>query len=186
MLADATGHGLPAAISLLPALQVFYGTARKDLPVPEVVREMNRRMREYLSAGFYLAAILLSVDSASRRVQVWNGGMPPGLWLRDGIEVPTDVLDSCHLPLGILDDQQFDASCRSLSCAGGGQLVLYSDGLVEAADARGEAFGVRRLRDLLAGRSGEEGMRLTLEVLTSHLGGHPARDDISLVTVALA
>jgi CheY-like chemotaxis protein len=37
LLADATGHGLAAAISLLPLLQVFYGMARKDLPLTEIV-----------------------------------------------------------------------------------------------------------------------------------------------------
>jgi hypothetical protein len=51
MLGDAAGHGLSAAISLLPMLQVFYGMARKDLRLREVASEMNRQLKEYAPVG---------------------------------------------------------------------------------------------------------------------------------------
>jgi len=185
MLADAAGHGLPAAISLLPALQVFYGMARKDKDVASVVREMNRRLREQMPTGLYLAAVLLGVDVASGQAQVWNGGMPPGMWIQGACTPPSGALASRHLPLGVLDDADFDATLAILDCAAGGYLVFYSDGLVEAQDAAGEPFGALRLRNQLVGRTRAAGLRATFDSLAAHLEGRPAHDDVSLLMVAL-
>jgi serine phosphatase RsbU (regulator of sigma subunit) len=185
MLADATGHGLPAAISLLPALQVFYGMARKDLDVPSIAREMNRRIREQMPTGLYLAAVLLGVDLVGGQAQVWNGGMPPGIWVRGGTTPSSAALSSSHLPLGVLDDAGFDATPGIVDSAMGGYLVFYSDGLVEARNAAGEPFGVRRLHDQLVGRTRIAGLHATLDSLAAHLHGRGAHDDVSLLMVSL-
>jgi CheY-like chemotaxis protein len=185
MLADATGHGLPAAISLLPALQVFYGMARKDLDVASIVREMNRRIRGQMPTGLYLAAVLLGVDLASGQAQVWNGGMPAGIWVQGTCMPHGSALSSSHLPLGVLDDADFDATASTLDCTAGGHLVFYSDGLVEARNAAGEPFGALRLRNQLAGRTRADGLRAALDSLAAHLQGRPAHDDVSLLMVGL-
>jgi serine phosphatase RsbU (regulator of sigma subunit) len=185
MLADATGHGLPAAISLLPALEVFYGMAGKDLGLGEIVREINRRMWEHMPTGLYLAAVLLSVDMLDRSVEIWNGGMPPGLWVRAGSGVHSEALGSRHPPLGILGEESFDATSSRLEAAGDGHLVFYSDGLVEAINAEGEPFGALRLCSQLVGRSPAAGLRATIAALQAHLCGQPAQDDISVLMVGL-
>jgi CheY-like chemotaxis protein len=185
MLADATGHGLPAAISLLPMLQVFYGMARKELGVPEVATEMNRRLKEYAPAGIYLAAALVALHPQARRVEVWNGGIPGGLWLRDGNAVASPALTSRHLPLGILDDGEFDASCAAADTREGGHLLFFSDGMLEAASPTGEPFGIDRLQALVAGAAADSGFARALQAVEDHLGGRPAHDDISLMMIAL-
>lgn len=185
MLADATGHGLPAAISLLPALQVFYGMARKDLDLTTIAREMNRRIREQMPTGLYLAAVLLDVDLAQGRAEVWNGGMPTGLWIRGGGAPESDALASRNLPLGILDDASFESTTGVLDCTEGGYLAFYSDGLIEAQNAAGEPFGTVRLLNELAGRPREAALRATLAKLASHLQGRTAHDDVSVLLVSL-
>jgi CheY-like chemotaxis protein len=185
MLADATGHGLPAAISLLPALQVFYGMARKDMDVASIAREMNRRIREQMPTGLYLAAVLVGVDLASGQAQVWNGGMPTGIWIQGACTPASPALSSSHVPLGVLDDAGFDATPGTVDCSAGGYLVFYSDGLAEAQNAAGEPFGALRLRDQLVGRPRVAGLRATLDSLAAHLQGRPAHDDVSLLMVAL-
>ena len=186
MLGDATGHGLPAAICLLPMLQVFYGMARKDLPVSLVATEMNRRLKEYAPPGVYLAAALVALDPDRQRLEVWNGGIPGGLWLRDGAAEPAAALRSRHLPLGILDAAQFDATCAVADTSAGGHILFFSDGLTEAVDARGEPFGPERLHQYLGGVRAEDGFARALQAVEDHLGGRPAHDDISLMMVDLA
>jgi len=185
MLADATGHGLPAAISLLPMVQVFYGMLRKDLGVGEVAGEMNRRLKEYAPAGVYMAAVLVAFDPVRKQVEVWNGGIPSGLWICGGREVMTDALAPRHVPLGILPDGQFDASCTLLDVRQGGHLVFVSDGLIEAVDALGTAFGIERLRTQLLARSSCDAIPQTLGAVRAHLGDSPAHDDISMMVLDL-
>src|SRR5512147_2263565 len=55
MLADATGHGLAAAGSLLPALKVFYAEADQDRPAGEVARQINRRLQSAGQTGRFVA-----------------------------------------------------------------------------------------------------------------------------------
>ena len=64
--------------------------------------------------------------------------------------------------------------------------LLYSDGLVEAHDPKGEMFGVPRLRRLVAERAAEEGSLedFLMEELSSFVGeGWEQEDDITLVTL---
>ena len=185
MLADATGHGLPAAISMLPMVQVFYGMLRKDLGVGDVAGEMNRRLKEYAPAGVYMAAVLIAFDPARKQVEVWNGGIPAGVWLSGGRELLTDALAPRHVPLGILPDVHFDGSCTVLDAKAGGRLVFVSDGLLEAADALGTAFGMERLRAQLL-RHPDRTIAQTLAAVRTHLGDSPAHDDISMLMVELA
>jgi DNA-binding response OmpR family regulator len=184
MLADATGHGLPAAISLLPGLQVFYGMARKDFEVAAIAAEMNRRFKEQMPTGLYLAAVLLSVDPDRGVLEVWNGGMPPGLWVRAHGAVEDETLASRHLPLGVLPSDAFDPTPEVLA-AGEGYVAFYSDGLVEACSAAGEPYGRLRLGEHLRGRSRPDALRACLASLQAHLGQQPAHDDASLLLIGL-
>jgi serine phosphatase RsbU (regulator of sigma subunit) len=184
MLADATGHGLPAAISLLPALQVFYGMARKDLDVATIATEMNHRVREQVPTGRYLAAVLLCLDPRSGTLEAWNGGMPPGLWVRAQGAVEHEALASRHLPLGVLDSDAFDATTAVVP-ARDGYVAFYSDGLVEACSPAGEPYGRLRLRNQLVGRGRPAALQATLDSLTAHLKHQPAHDDVSLLLLGL-
>jgi CheY-like chemotaxis protein len=185
MLGDATGHGLPAAISLLPMLQVFYGMARKDLRLCEVASEMNRQLKEYAPVGIYLAAALVAVHPRERRVEIWNGGIPGGVWLRNGQAQAAQPLASRHLPLGILDDAQFDPECVTADTGRGERILFFSDGLVEARSPGGEPFGQARLLAHLDAVALEEGFARALQAVEDHLAGRPAHDDISLMMIAL-
>ncbi|HZP87948.1 MAG TPA: SpoIIE family protein phosphatase [Burkholderiales bacterium] len=185
MLADAAGHGLPAAITLLPMVQVFYGMVPKDLPLTEVATEMNRRLSQYVPTGLYMAAVLLSIDPAHGRAEIWNGGMPAGLWIRDGGEALTPALRSRHLPLGILGSREFDSSCTTIDIGPGGHLLFLSDGVLEAMSETGEEFGGERLRKHLLGRRAEDGFKSVVAAIEQHLVGVPAHDDISIMMIRL-
>lgn len=186
MLADATGHGLPAAISLLPMVQVFYGMLRKDLGVGDIAGEMNRRLKEFAPPGVYMAAVLVAFDPARRQVEVWNGGIPTGMWVAGGSELVTDALDPRHVPLGILNDAEFDPLCTVLDVRQGGHLIFVSDGLLEAQDALGTPFGIERLRTHLLRNSASAAIAQTLRAVRAHLGDLPAHDDISMMILELA
>ncbi len=184
LLGDATGHGLAASVSLIPALQVFYGMARKGLPLGTVAREMNLRLREQLPVGRYLATIIVAIDERNRRLQYWNGGMPPAFLLApDGSVI--QELSSDQLALGILDDAEFEDACRDFTYNAGEALLLYSDGLIEAEDASGDQFGLERLRTSLQSGQGAGRVDRVMRDLHTHLGCIANHDDASILSVDL-
>jgi len=184
MLGDATGHGLAASVSLLPALQVFYGMVRKDLPLPTVVREINARLRDVLPADRYLAAALMVVDEADRVAEVWNGGMPR-IALLDAAGTVIRRFESAHVPLGILGDAAFDDDCALLRWEEPAEIAVCTDGVVECENAAGVAFGLERLEDSLrAAPAGARAARVARD-LAAHLAGAAAVDDASVLTIRL-
>ncbi|MEO8039518.1 MAG: SpoIIE family protein phosphatase [Betaproteobacteria bacterium] len=184
MLGDATGHGLTASVSLIPALQIFYGMGRKGMPLGQMVAEINARLKELLPVGRYLAVSLMVLDEQARAAEVWNGGLPPTLVI-DAQGECSDVLESAHLPLGILGEADFDSSCAVLRWSGPAEVVFYSDGVIEAQDAAGIAFGLDRLRQgLSAAGAGTRAERVEQD-LRAHLGAIAATDDASILAVLL-
>ena len=148
MLADATGHGLPAAITLLPAMEIFYQMSRRGYSVATIVRQINRRMRERLPPNHFLVANIMLVNPQLGALYVWNGGCPCAYVLNQNGGITQRIL-SAHPPLGILDDAQFDDRIQLCHVGPTDRVFACSDGLTEARNESGEMFGTRRLEQLL-------------------------------------
>lgn len=185
LFADASGHGLAAAISGLPALQVFYAMSSKGVNVGEIGREMNSKLKEYLPMGRYLAALLLRVDFAKREVEIWNGGMPSGYLIEGGGVAPSDVLQPRQLPLGVAPRDLFDPTSVTFTWQQPTRLLFFSDGLIEAVDPSGEPFGPNRLVNVATRHLGPGLIARILNALRVHMKGAAPHDDVSVLSITL-
>lgn len=181
LLADAMGHGLPAALPLMPIVPAFSDMARDGQPLAAIVREMNKRMVELMPFGNFVAVTLMVVDYGNRSAEIWNGGNPPALLLNGDGEVVRKFA-SHHLALGVLKEAELDTTTERFGWQEKCWLSLYSDGLTEAENDRGEAFGGERIIMALRGSSPHQSLR---EAILLHLGGQDANDDISIATIFL-
>jgi len=176
MLADATGHGLAAAVTLIPITNVFYAMASKGFNVATIVEEMNQQVRSFCPVERFVALTLVAVKPQADIIEVWNGGNPPVIVL-DETGAIVRTFKSKHMPLGILNEHQFSAVTEFLHYNDNLQLALFSDGLIEAG--AGEQYGTERLLAVLA--SGDAATRLQrLQADFSHfLGAAKPHDDVS-------
>src|SRR5512135_7778 len=175
MLADSTGHGLPAALNLLPVNHIFYSMVSKGLPVSLMVEEMNWAVKEQSPTDRFVAALVASIDSRNHVVEIWNGGIPAATLISlDGALVHT--FKSVNLPLGILD-RTFTAQTEMYQWSEHSQLVVYSDGIADAENESGEAFGDFKVRDAIKGTSADNRFEGLREALNNHLGQRHAVDD---------
>ena len=182
LLADATGHGLTAAISTLPVLTLFYQLAPEDTALGTIVGEINQHLRDSMPIGRFVGLVVACVDTKLRSGEIWVGGMPDAVLLDEsGQEISRFC--SRELPLGIVDTSQIDVTPAVFNWQCPCQLVLCSDGLLEAEDDTGEQFGEARL--IAAMMDAQQGGRrdAVQEALTEHLGSTCAKDDISLLLV---
>ncbi|WP_375748337.1 SpoIIE family protein phosphatase [Vibrio sp. HN007] len=148
MVADATGHGLPAAISTLPAARAFFSMAQKGLPISEIVTELNSVMARFLPVGMMLAANVYEVKSNGVEVACWAGGLPDTYLLNpDGSIAHT--ISSKHMPLGVLADSEFEVNIDFLKVVPQQKLFCYTDGVIEAKNDAGQLYGEDRLKSLL-------------------------------------
>ncbi|MEI7842577.1 MAG: fused response regulator/phosphatase [Gallionellaceae bacterium] len=181
LLADAMGHGLPAALPLVPLVQVFSAMTHDGFTISAMVREMNLRLKALLPVGNFVAVTLLCIDRANRNIEVWNGGNPAALLFNAGGEV-VHQFKSRHPAIGMLRSDDFDASTEVFQCQDGGWFAGFSDGMVDALNGAGEEFGLARI---VAALGGPNPYRSLKESMAAHLNGNLAHDDISLAVVKL-
>lgn len=183
MLADGTGHGLAAALSVMPVVEVFYGMSSKGLPLEEICHELNRKLHRLMPVGRFVCAALVAIDPAQQTLCVWNGGIPDVLCVNGERQIAYRW-PSKHLPLGVVGASDFDARCETYRFSQGNLLFMCSDGLLDAQnDAEipyGEG-GVTRLLESLC-----RGERLT-EIAAREIAPYcnKTQDDISVVAVHL-
>lgn len=182
LLGDATGHGLPAAITAMPILALFYRMAEHDRAVAEIVRELNSQLRQSMPSGRFVALSLVCLDEEQRHGEIWIGGTPEALML-DGDGLPERIFPSRQLPLGIVDDADFDSTPETFAWTSDRQILLCSDGVAEAFGPGGNAFGNSGIRGALKAAAPDQRFDRLLADLNGHLAGTAAADDISIMLI---
>lgn len=181
MLADSTGHGLAAALNLLPINHIFYSMASKGLPVSAIVEEMNWAVKQQSPADRFVSAIVARIDTRNRLIEIWNGGIPSASFISDD-GTQEYRFNSVNLPLGILD-RTFVAETEVIQWQQAGQLLTFSDGLEEAENSQGEQFGFDRVRQLMMAITPEKRFDALVENIYRHVEPGGFRDDVSLMLV---
>lgn len=184
MLADATGHGLAAAISLVPALSVLHAMVARDCSLQAIVAELNSKLVDVMPVGRFLAAAIVCLDQARNAGAIWIGGIPT-VFLLDRSGVVVRRFESTQLPLGIVPTTPGLAEATTFDWDRPLQLLMVSDGILEAENAEGSPFGEQRLLRATAHTAGRDRLASVAHALGQHLNGLRANDDASVAFVDL-
>lgn len=192
VVADVSGHGTAAAVSMgvvhaiLHALDWDRQLGDHPGALGQCLERLNEKFFLLLPTNQFVT-MALGVLSADRRLLRYSlAGHPPILHF-DAVTGTTRELPRCgNMPLKIVADAAFADS--SVDLASGDRVVLYSDGVYEARNAQGEAFGEERLRQSVnrSGRERAEGLvaRIVSDVQAYMDGAVPA-DDLTLLVVEI-
>lgn len=181
MIADATGNGLPAAISTLPATRTFFSTAAKGLSLGEMVSELNRSLESFLPTGMMLAASVFEIRANGFEVSWWGGGLPDGYILDSDGSVAKRLVSS-HMPMGVLKPEEFESDVMHFKLDPDQRIVCYTDGITEAENDAGELFGEQRLEALL-GKVSQGALIPTLYEEVQRFAKPGKADDLSVLTM---
>lgn len=182
LLADATGHGLTAAISVMPVLAIFYRMAGTNRNVQEIINELNQQLKDSMPIGRFVAATLLCLDTTSKTGEIWVGGTPEAI-LCDRWGREEQVFASANLPLGIVSTEQLDCHPVKFTWLKESQIILCSDGLLEAENRAGQQFSHTGLSHAIVNTSPQNRFGKIEAALHTHLDGNLVSDDISLMIV---
>jgi sigma-B regulation protein RsbU (phosphoserine phosphatase) len=130
----------------------------------------------------FVTAFLGAWDAAARTFTYARAGHnPPMLLKSSGDIVELDAVGS--LPLAIMPDTRYEQHVQPLES--GDLLVLYTDGIVEAANDRGDPFGEERLAQTIRAATGSAANILAAlqQAVGEHLQGTRSRDDQTLVVL---
>jgi sigma-B regulation protein RsbU (phosphoserine phosphatase) len=208
LVADVSGHGVPAALIASMLKVAFAGQAEHAEDPARVLSGLNRALCGKFEDHFVTAAYLF-VDTEKQLARYAGAGHPPLLLAQFAPAaarrvaaggVPTDDVDGGEVRravraieengfmLGVFPDADF--SVAEIPLRPGDRCLLYTDGLFEAADAAQEEFGPVRLAQFLEARCELPAPLLADALLTevAQWAGHAAggqNDDITLVVIDL-
>lgn len=182
LLADATGHGLSAALPTILLAKIFHSMTEKGFHISKIAEEMNKAIYNMLTPDRFVATVLLTVDIYHKSIEFWNGGIPAPMFINQAGQVSFE-LKSKHLAIGILSPNEFDSTTELLSYHDSGELIIYSDGLIEAENGAGEFYGVDRLKATLAESDAKSSVGRIKANLTKFMNAHHGHDDISVLSV---
>ena len=182
VLADVSGKGISAALlgSLLQgALDL---QLRSGLATTEALAKANRFICERTQSNRFVTLFLFSLDRQGKGHYVGAGHNPAYLYRRQTGTI--EELRSPNLVLGAFD--RVDYSATPVELLKGDILVVYSDGLTEAENLKGDMFGERRLIDLIQAQANKGAgalQKIILDDVEAFTESHAQTDDITLLLV---
>jgi serine phosphatase RsbU (regulator of sigma subunit) len=136
---DVSGHGYSCAIAHAMVKSALVSLIGAERTPAEILRRIDRVLRAGAAARQFTSLALLRLDPATGRGLFANAGHPYPLLLAAG---GAEEVASPGLPLGQGPERSYQD--RAVELPPGGAFLFFSDGLVEAVDARGDAYGFSR------------------------------------------
>jgi PAS domain S-box-containing protein len=197
VIADVSGHSMGAALIMAEtrstlkaeALRTLHahsesGKLEKDAGTGDILRILNALLYEDLSkAELFITMFYMKYNPATRKLSYANAGHNRPLLLPAGKTVCCE-LDAEGIIFGVTKEIAFEE--KTIVLAPGDLVLLYTDGITEAQNAKGEFFGVERLTRLFSTQGTKKPQEIINTIakdLQTFSGSSSFADDVSMVVV---
>ena len=181
-LGDVSGKGMPAALLMAYLQAAIRGQTLQSVSPAECLSRSNRLLFHSTDTDRFATCFYGVLDSRRHHLSYANAGHDRPILVSS--EGEAKILDEAGLVLGLLEDSGYQDV--SIPLKEGEALVVYSDGIIDAADSGDTEFGQDRLVKLLSGLSGAPADVLLDRIVGEvrrHSGDAPQTDDMTVVVV---
>jgi sigma-B regulation protein RsbU (phosphoserine phosphatase) len=179
-IADASGHGLPAALQVRDVYTGLRMGVARDFKIVRTVERLNRIIHQSRMTTKFVSLFYGEIEEEGNFIYV-NAGHPPPLHFHaKGVT----TLKQTGMVLGPSGTSAY--SRGFLSFEKGDALLLYTDGMIEATDGKGKEYGIERLKRLfltLREKPAAEITRALIDRLSEFTHGRPPEDDRTVVVI---
>ena len=184
LVADASGHGVPAAVVMAMIHAIVHAYPEEVETAGQVMNRLNGYLVNCGIEGSFATCFVGILHPESGRLRCANAGHDPALLFTRATGDVTEVGEASALPLGILEENP--AQEMDLALASGDVLLVYTDGITEMHSPKQGIFTRERLIDSLRrhGPGGAEVVRRGVIAEVMAFGeGLPVGDDQTLVVL---
>jgi len=187
LMADATGHGLAAAISLIPLSQTFFEMAEKGYTVSSIVRQLNSKLKKLLPPDRFVCATVALINNDKHFLEVWNGSNPIPMFFDNQGNLER-VFKESNFALGIVSDDKFESKSEIYTWSNPGEFILCSDGLLDLKNVNKELFGYEGVKTGMAlmgskNRDNQIGFDILVSYSSNFSKNGYVGDDVSIMSV---
>ena len=181
LVGDVSGKGAPAALFAALVGGIIRSTATAEPMAAEMLSAINVSLNERRIEARYVSVVYAIWDDESRTMQLANSGQPRPIYCTGG---RTEIVESTGLPLGLLEDAEYEET--TIHAKPGDVFVFFSDGIVDAQNAKDEQFGRKRIEDVVVKhheKSAEQIVEAIFAAVKAHSKGVQAFDDETVVVL---
>ena len=183
VIGDVTGHGMAAAFLMATTQLIVRLILNRTKDLALTLNETNRVLCEQVYSGQFVTLQVIVLDRANGTLDIVNAGHPPPIRLAGGVAeyLPTQP----QIVLGVDDESDYFVETFAMPVET--SLLLYTDGVIECRNARGDRFSMQLLLDALNGAPGDSQLLLArvTEIVNTFRGAEPLADDTTAVAVQL-
>jgi serine phosphatase RsbU (regulator of sigma subunit) len=183
LMADASGHGVPAAMLTMAAKNVFNNIFSENITPAHTLAQANHEILKMIKTQDFMTGFLLKLYP-SGLIEFSNGAHPTALCQSRNGEIR--FLDTAGFILGGLDDVDALYENGSAQLQAGDRLFLYTDGVTETFNPQNDLYGLDRLERVLQITRGLELSKVIPKVfsdLVAFCEGIAFRDDIAMMVI---
>ena len=185
LLADAAGHGAPAAVEMAMTCALFRSFPSPPVEPDALLSYLNDNLCRIYESSF-VTAIYGVYDPGQRILQLARAGQPPPMVCRASENTARELACEGVLPMGISQFGRIPVTRTQLNP--GDRLLFYTDGVSERFNPEGEQYGEARLLDLLRTTPcppPQKMIEIIIEDVNRFAGGRAAEDDQALLFLLL-
>ncbi|MBS1506860.1 MAG: SpoIIE family protein phosphatase [Bacteroidetes bacterium] len=187
IIADVSGKGTTAAFHMSQMKGIFHSLAQQHLEPKEFMARANQALVFCLERGSFISASYFVIDTNEKKISYCRAGHCPVLYLRAGTKESFYLKDK-GAALGMIRSRDYCnfVETNEIKYGPGDTMLLYTDGITEAKNAKGEEFGNESLSQALnevAGASAQEIEEHIIRRLYEFSGTKNINDDYTSMTI---
>jgi phosphoserine phosphatase RsbU/P len=150
IIADVSGKGTTAAFHMSQMKGIFHSLAQHCIDPDEFMMRANQALIYCLERGSFISASFFIVNTQTKKVHYSRAGHCPVLYHHSGTNV-TEYFRDKGIALGMVRNKSYSSFIQAydFDYKSGDIMVLYTDGITEAKNDKGEEFGYERLAETL-------------------------------------
>ena len=184
LVCDVSGHGIGSALVANRIYTEMMTQLRAGSALDTMLTQLNRFVMHNIgSSVFFFTVAAARIDRPGRRMVFAGAGHPPAMVAHNGVE--PRLLESRSMVLGARPDAVDAEATLDVDLDSGDRVVLYTDGITDVFNSRGEMLGVEGVQKIVRETSRlpfHEMKKGILDSVAQWREGPPT-DDVSLVLV---
>lgn len=147
IIADVSGKGTTAAFHMSQMKGIFHSLAQKDIEPDEFMKQANQALVYCLERGSFISATYFIINTRMKKIRYARAGHCPVLYYC-AAKRSFEYFKDKGVALGMVRNKSYANFIQAyeFEYSTGDLMVLYTDGITEAKDPRGEEFGYDRLK----------------------------------------
>jgi len=183
---DVTGHGSPAALVMMMVNTLLHTYSEMYSSLYDIIVNTNRILKPRIKSTMFMTMIMLKWDRIESKMTYVGAGHEYILIYRSKTGT-IEAKPAGGVALGMVPNNSKLVKEQEIKLEDGDMIILYTDGITEARNDKGEMYGIDRFKETIrkyATQYGPEGVtRHTSVDFSQYVGNAEQEDDITLMVI---